>query len=137
MTSSGFNPDDIEQQIIQIQAEKIASLIGKAEKLGAKASDSQEQVQKLLTSIQELEDQNQLLSREISRLREIEAVVVARLGNTPEQISHQVDVLFSYVAAMGSPGHRAVTFLGKKLGRGRVGRVFRRAVMLGVAFRKG
>lgn len=61
---------------------------------------------------------------------------ISRLGPNIEAANHQIDVFRSYVDAMGSPGHRAVSYLGRKVGQGKIGRIARKLVNLLIALKQ-
>lgn len=134
-SGAGSNPADTQELLLRMeetltsQAQKISQLLSASEVLGARLHESQEKCA-LLTEV------NDEMKAKLAEAQHWKDMGVARLGPTFELANHQIDVLRSYVDAMGSPGHRFVTFAGKRLGGGVVGRMFRRALAAGIALKR-
>jgi chromosome segregation ATPase len=107
------------EQTIVLQRKKVASLLKDNERVGAER-ESLQSIERLLLRIS---------SNPHAALAELMAwrhLGMTRLAPTQAQATEQLDVLWNYVREMNSPGHRIVSFLGRRLGRTRVGRAVRR-----------
>jgi hypothetical protein len=100
-------------KVLKLQAEKIRSLIEENEKLGARAVQAESLIHAICCSLNKKPDEVLVELEGLKRWRHIGAT---KLAPTVEQAEMQIDILWSYVKAMGSPGHRAVSFIGKRLG---------------------
>ncbi len=117
------------QQTMRLQAQKIQLLLDDAERLGAENAAECRRSEDLARQIQQLKV-------EISELVPWRELVTARLGPDLKAASNQADILWSYVAAMGSPGHRFVSWLGRTAGKTLFGRALRKLLNLVMVLRQ-
>lgn len=98
---------------LHLQAEKINELLLENERL---AANNQSLSQEVLA-----------LEAETARLRAWYDLATQRLQTNDLGVAQQqLDILWSYVQAMGSPEHRAVTFLNRLVSKLWLGRVCKR-----------
>ena len=151
MTYSLPAENDFKDQLLAQQAQKLSGLLAAAEKLGTQLVDKESELAetqaRLITNeekaVSHAAAQAAAYAAALNDLHEqfVEAnhwkqMCLARLGPTRELADHQIDVFRSYTEAMGSPGHRTVTFIGKKFGRSFIVRGLRKLFYLGMAVLK-
>jgi len=107
---------------LQLQAQKISQLLEENERLGSEGIKYKNEIT--------------ALHAEVARLQSWYSLASEGLNTTDlETARQQIAVLWSYVHAMGSPGHRMITFLGKTFGNNFIGRMLRKLVRLFTAIK--
>jgi hypothetical protein len=94
---------------LELQANKIQKLISENEELGADRAQALELFNKLLAILGTDEAHAEASVAELRKWKELGE---QRLAPTLDAAQLQADILWSYVKAMQSPGHRLVAFLG-------------------------
>jgi hypothetical protein len=100
---------------LELQANKIQKLISENEELGADRTQAMELLHKLLAVLGTEETHAETAVAELLKWKELGE---QHLAPTLDAAQQQADILWSYVKAMQSPGHRFVSLLGGLL-RGR------------------
>ena len=106
--------DRVEETLL-LQARKINALLVENEKLGSQNHELQQKIT--------------LLEHENSRLLPWYKLATSKLRTEDIQLAdQQFDILWGYVHAMGSPGHRVVTFFSRQVSKLWLGRVCKRSL---------
>lgn len=114
---------------LSLQALKIRELLQANEALGAEACE-------LRNRAGSLEHQLERAQTHIEELAKWRDLCQARLGRDVASASHQLDVWWSHVLAMQSPGHRLVSVMGRALGNGRAALFLRKLMNFVLALKK-
>ena len=117
----------------ELQAKKIQTLLEDCERLGAEKGEIVDNYHQIL---QQLNTDPTGAAARVNELQRWEHLGKTRLAPTIQSAEHQAEILWSYVAAMSSPGHRLVSFLGRKLGRTWIAVKARDALLWLMAFRE-
>ena len=118
---------------MELQAGKIQKLLHDNEELGADKAAALEQ----LARIQDcLNADPSNLEEKLEELRRWQELAQRKLGPTLESAEHQADILWSYVNAMGSPGHRLTIRLGTIAEKTWIGRKLKRVAAWLLALRR-
>ncbi len=104
---------------MEMQAAKIQKLLYENEELGADKVQACEKLQGLLAILGTDQENAEITAAELKRWKELGQT---KLASTLDAAEHQADILWSYVKAMGSPGHRAMMSFGALLGKCWLGR---------------
>ena len=131
-SASNYDGEELqkfESQTVALQADKIRALLDDAERLGAENEAERRRADRLT-------DELASLNAVIAELQPWKQLAVDRLGPNLPAAAHQLDVLWSYVAAMGSPGHRFITWCGKMAGKTLLGRFVKRCLNLLLVLRQ-
>lgn len=73
---------------------------------------------------------------ELLQLGPLVDLVRTEISQDPNIVRHQLEIYRSYVQAMGSPGHRLVTFLGKRTKQNALARTVRKGMNFLIAVRQ-